>query len=128
MNAYERIGTWLAAETLGDRRMVIARETGIPTELLAELNAVTINGRRLRAALDAVRLTPGAAGSSLIEHIAAFGRFAETLEIGPPARVGPALQARAVAMDCLCTALDPDGRAESEAFFEAAAIHPLASH
>ena len=96
-----------------------------PGGILAAINAVAVTGPQMKAAIEAIRHIVVRTEADAIEHAILLSRYAAERRLTPAEFAGPALHARAIAMDRWCARYDPLGQTDVEAFFEAAARAPL---
>ncbi len=124
MGVVEKAKHWIENEAGAEQRAAVAERLKPPGGLLAAINAVEMSGPQMRAAVDAIRHVPIRTQNDALEHARILSGFAK--EYGFPSPYsGPALHMRVNAMDRWCRGYDPEGRTDRNAFFEAAARHPL---
>jgi hypothetical protein len=124
MGTLEKAKDWLANEAQPEQRAAIEQRLNPEGGLLAAINAVAITGPQMRAAINAIAHIQVRSQADAVQHARILGDFAR--EYGFPSNyAGPALHARAVAMDRWCRLHDPHGQTDVDAFFEAAGRFPL---
>lgn len=124
MGAVENARDWLANDASPEQRAAIERRLNPEGGLLAALNQVVFTGPQMRAALDAIAHVQVRTQADAVQHSRILGEFVR--EYGFASNyAGPALHARAVAMDRWCRLYDPTGLTDRDAFFEAAGRFPL---
>lgn len=125
MGKIDDMREWLATDASPEERMAVERRLNPPGGALAALNAVAITGPQMRAAIAAIQHIQARSEEDGIEHGRLLAMFAKEHGFTPAAYAGPALHARAIAMDSWCQRYDPYGQTDVDAFFEAAARCPL---
>ncbi|WP_442678316.1 hypothetical protein ACSBM8_12345 [Sphingomonas sp. ASY06-1R] len=125
MGVVENIKDWLANEASPEERAAIEERLNPEGGLLAAINGVPITGPQMRAAIGAITHIQVRTPADALEHARILRQFASERGFTPPEYAGPALHARAVAMDRWCRLHDRHGQTDVDAFFEAAATHPL---
>ena len=125
MSVIESIKNWLATEAGDDLRARIEAQANPPGGAIAAINSVTLTGPQLRAAIERIQHIPVRCEGDMIRHAQLLSAFAEEYGFKPEFYAGPALHARAMALDRWCHRYDPCGLADKDAFFEAGARAPL---
>jgi hypothetical protein len=121
----QNIKTWLATDASDAERAEIEARLHSEGGALAAVNAVRITGAQLRAAIDAIQHIRVRSEADMVEHARILSAFADEYGFTPCHYAGPALHARAVALDRWCNLYDPHGQTDVDAFFEAGATAPL---
>jgi len=100
---------------------VVEADLFAPDGFLAAVNAVTITGPQMRAAIETIAHIPVRSEADIAEHGRLLAGFASDYGFSPAAQAGTALHARAIAMDRWCNRYDPFGQTDIDAFYEAGA-------
>lgn len=117
--------TWHEVEAGPEEKASLDALVSPPGGVLAALNRVLVSGPQLRAAIEALQRHPVTCDADVMRHALILSAFAEAQDLGPVDFAGPALHARAIAMDFWCHHHDPAGQSDVDAFFEASARQPL---
>lgn len=125
MSVVERIKHWLATEADDTERARIEAQVNPPGGAIAAINSVVLTGPQLRAAIETIGHLPVRSEADMIAHARLLSAFAEEYGFKPEFYAGPALHARAMALDRWGFRYDPYGLTDKDAFFEAGARAPL---
>lgn len=125
MTFIHSIKTWLATDASDTERAEIEAQLHPEGGVLAAVNAVRMTGAQLRAAIETIQHIPVRSDADIVEHARILSAFADEYGFAPRDYAGPALHARAVALDRWCNRYDPHGQTDVDAFFEAGATAPL---
>ena len=116
---------WLATDASKEDRAIIAEQVNPPGGALAAINSVALTGPQLRAAIETIQDIPIRGEADMIRHAQLLSAFAAEYGFKPEFYAGPALHARAMALDRWCHRYNPYGLTDKDAFFEAGARAPL---
>ena len=125
MSVIESIKDWLATDASDEERARIEAQVNPPGGAIAAINSVALTGPQLRAAIETIEHIPVRSESDMVRHAQLLSGFAAEYGFKPEFYAGPALHARAMALDRWGHRYDPCGLTDKDAFFEAGARAPL---
>jgi hypothetical protein len=125
VSVIESIKDWLATDASDEERARIEEQVNPPGSAIAAINSVALTGAQLRAAIETIQHIPVRSEADMVRHAQLLSDFAREYGFTPEFYAGPALQARAMALDGWCHRYDPFGLTDKDAFFEAGARAPL---
>jgi len=125
VSVIDSIKDWLATDASDEERARIEEQVNPPGGAIAAINSVVLTGLQLRAAIETIQHIPVRSEADMVRHAQLLSDFAEEYGFKPEFYAGPALHARAMALDRWGHRFDPCGLTDKDAFFEAGARAPL---
>jgi len=125
VSVIDNIKEWLATDASDEERARIEAQVNPPGGAIAAINSVAITGPQLRAAIETIEHIHVRSETDMLRQAHLLSAFAAEYRFKPEFYAGPALHARAMALERWGYRYDPNGRTDKDAFFEAGARAPL---